>query len=138
MLHSLLVDLYVLCNVRVFAIHFSLMCLLCRYGNLFKSHALGSPVVISMDPELNRYILKNESKGLVPGYPVSMRNILGNSNIAEVHGALHRRIRGSILSFIGPAAIRDHLLPEVDKFMRSFLDNWAGKTIDIQHKTKQV
>ncbi|KAJ1400898.1 Cytochrome P450 [Sesbania bispinosa] len=109
-----------------------------RYGNLFKSHALGSPVVISMDPELNRYILQNEAKGLVPGYPVSMRNILGNGNIAEVHGALHKRIRGSILSFIGPAAIRGHLLPEVDKFMQSFLDNWAGKTIDIQHKTKQM
>ncbi|KAK7274992.1 hypothetical protein RIF29_16098 [Crotalaria pallida] len=109
-----------------------------RYGNLFKSHALGSPVIISMDPELNRYILKNEAKGLVPGYPVSMRNILGNSNIAEVHGALHKRIRGSILSFIGPAAIRDHLLPEVNKFMRSFLDNWAGKTVDIQDKTKQM
>ncbi|XP_061340195.1 cytochrome P450 85A-like [Gastrolobium bilobum] len=109
-----------------------------RYGNLFKSHALGSPVVISMDPELNRYILKNEAKGLVPGYPVSMRNILGNGNIAEVHGAPHKRIRGSILSFIGPAAIRGHLLPEVDKFMRSFLDNWAGTTIDIQHKTKQM
>ncbi|KAE9605590.1 hypothetical protein Lal_00025543 [Lupinus albus] len=113
-------------------------CKRARYGNLFKSHALGSPVIISMDPELNRYILKNEGKGLVPGYPVSMRNILGNSNIAEVHGALHKRIRGSILSFIGPAAIRDHLLPEVDKFMRYFLHNWADKTIDIQDKTKQM
>ncbi|XP_027361044.1 cytochrome P450 85A-like isoform X1 [Abrus precatorius] len=113
-------------------------CKRARYGNLLKSHALGSPIVISMDPELNRYILKNEAKGLVPGYPVSMRNILGKSNIAEVHGALHKRIRGSILSFIGPAAIRGHLLPEVDKFMTSFLDNWDDKTIDIQQKTKQM
>lgn len=92
-----------------------------------------------MDPELNRYILHNETKGLIPGYPVSMRNILGNCNIAEVHGALHKRIRGPILSSIGPAAIRGHLLPQVDKFMQLFLDNWDGKkTIDIQHKTKQV
>ncbi|XP_057443589.1 cytochrome P450 85A-like isoform X2 [Lotus japonicus] len=109
-----------------------------RYGNLFKTHALGSPVVISMDPELNRFILQNEANGLVPGYPVSMRNILGKGNIAEVHGALHKRIRGSILSFIGPAAIRNHHLQEIDRFMQSFLDNWDGKTIDIQQKTKQM
>lgn len=95
-------------------------------------------MVVSMDPDLNRHILMNEdAKGLVPGYPDSMKNILG-VNIAEVHGALHKRIRGSLLSLIGPVAVKTRLLPEVDKFMRSFLDNWAGKIIDIQHKTIQV
>ncbi|GAB2288947.1 hypothetical protein Dimus_023253 [Dionaea muscipula] len=38
-----------------------------RYGSFFKSHILGCPTVVSMDPELNRYILMGESKGLVPG-----------------------------------------------------------------------
>ncbi|XP_057443587.1 cytochrome P450 85A-like [Lotus japonicus] len=109
-----------------------------RFGNVFKTHALGSPMVVSMDPDLNRHILMNEdAKGLVPGYPDSMKNILG-VNIAEVHGALHKRIRGSLLSLIGPVAVKTRLLPEVDKFMRSFLDNWAGKIIDIQHKTIQM
>ena len=71
-----------------------------------------------MDPDVNRYILLNEAKGLVPGYPDSMRKILG-TNIAEVHGAIHKRIRGSLLSLIGPIAVKDRLLPEVDEFMRS-------------------
>lgn len=108
-----------------------------RYGNVFKTHALGSPTVICMDPDVNKYILLNESKGLIPGYPVSMRNILGK-NISAVHGSLHKRIRGSLLTLTGPAAIKDHLLPKTDQFMRSFLHNWAGQTIDIQDKTKQV
>ncbi|CAJ1931860.1 unnamed protein product [Sphenostylis stenocarpa] len=108
-----------------------------RYGNLFKTHALGSPVVISMDPDVNRYILLNEAKGLVPGYPDSMRKILG-TNIAEVHGAVHKRVRGSLLSLIGPMAVKDRLLPEVDEFMRSFLDNWDGKTVDLQEKTVEI
>ncbi|KAG5088016.1 hypothetical protein JHK86_000628 [Glycine max] len=60
----------------------------------------------------------NEAKGIVPGYPESMRKILG-TNIAEVHGAMHKRIRGSLLSLIGPIAVKDRLLPEVDEFMRS-------------------
>jgi len=90
-----------------------------------------------MDPDINRYVLVNEAKGFVPGYPDSMRKILG-TNIAEVHGAVHKRIRGSLLSLIGPMAVKDHLLPEVDEFMSSFLHNWDGKIIDLQEKTVQV
>lgn len=41
-----------------------------------------------MDPELNKYILMNEAKGLVPGYPQSMLDILGKCNIATVHGSM--------------------------------------------------
>lgn len=108
-----------------------------RYGSLFKTHALGSPTVISTDPEINRYILMNEAKGLVPGYPDSMRKILG-TNISEVHGAEHKRIRGSLLSLIGPIAVKDRLLTEVDDFMSSYLDNWDGKIVDIQEKTVEV
>ncbi|XP_054808940.1 cytochrome P450 85A-like [Prosopis cineraria] len=105
---------------------------------MFKTHALGSPTIVSMDPEVNKNILLNEAQGLIPGYPVSMRNILGNNNIAAVHGAFHKRIRGSLLSLVGPPAIKDHLLTKTDHFMTSFLHNWAGQTIDIQEKTKQM
>lgn len=109
-----------------------------RHGSLFKSHILGCPTVISMDPELNRYILMNEGKGLVPGYPQSMLNILGKCNIAAVHGSLHKTMRGALLSLIGPTMIRDHLLSDIDEFMRSHLSNWNGKTINIQEKTKEM
>ncbi|KAH7569970.1 hypothetical protein JRO89_XS05G0026200 [Xanthoceras sorbifolium] len=109
-----------------------------RYGSLFKSHILGCPTVISMDPELNRYILMNEGKGLVPGYPKSMREIVGKHNIAAVHGATHKYIRGSMLSLIGPASIRMQLLSKIDMLMKSYLDNWDGKTVDIQERTNEM
>ncbi|KAE8673251.1 Cytochrome P450 85A1 [Hibiscus syriacus] len=109
-----------------------------KYGSVFKTHILGCPTVISMDPELNKYILMNEGKGLVPGYPQSMLDILGKCNIAAVHGAAHKRIRGSLLSLIGPLVIKDELFPKIDKFTRSFLENWHGKTIDIQKTTNEM
>ncbi|KAI4358002.1 hypothetical protein L6164_001911 [Bauhinia variegata] len=109
-----------------------------RYGKLFKIHALGSPIVVCMDPDVNRYILLNEAKGLVPGYPVSMMDMIGSRNIFAVHGVDHKRIRGSLSTALGPAAIRVHLLPIIDKYTKSFLDNWAGKIIDIQEKTKEM
>ncbi|CAO2825285.1 unnamed protein product [Amaranthus hypochondriacus] len=109
-----------------------------RYGNFFKSHILGCPTIVSMDPEVNRYILMNESKGLVPGYPQSMLDILGKCNIAAVHGSTHKYMRGALLSLINPTMIRDHILPKIDEFMRSHLTNWQDHVIDIQDKTKEV
>jgi len=92
-----------------------------------------------MDSEVNRYILKNESKGLVPGYPQSMLDILGTCNMAAVHGSSHRLMRGSLLSLISSTMMRDHILPKVDHFMRSYLDQWNElEVIDIQDKTKHV
>ncbi|KAG2715440.1 hypothetical protein I3843_03G078900 [Carya illinoinensis] len=109
-----------------------------RYGSFFKSHILGCPTVVSMDPELNRYILMNEAKGLVPGYPRSMLDILGKCNIAAVHGSTHKYMRGALLSLISPTMIRDQLLAKTDEFMRSHLSNWDDQIINIQEKTKEM
>ncbi|XP_057962993.1 cytochrome P450 85A-like [Malania oleifera] len=109
-----------------------------RYGSFFKTHILGSPTIISMDPDVNRHILLSEGKGLVPGYPKSMVDIIGNSNIAAVHGSAHKNIRGSLLSLIGPGLIKDRLLPNINKVVRSHLDCWDGKTIDMQEKTTKM
>ncbi|CAN1244099.1 Cytochrome P450 85A1 [Linum perenne] len=109
-----------------------------RYGSFFKSHILGCPTVVSMDPEVNRYILMNEGKGLVPGYPQSMLDILGKCNIAAVHGSTHKYMRGALLSLISPTMIRLHLLPTIDHFIRTHLSNWDSQIIDIQLKTKEI
>nr|GMC65996.1 cytochrome P450 85A1 [Ipomoea batatas] len=109
-----------------------------RYGSFFKSHILGCPTVVSMDPEVNRYILVNEGKGLVPGYPQSMLDILGKCNIAAVHGAAHKHMRGALLSLISPSMIRYQLLPKIDEFMRSHVGTWDRKVIDIQDKTNKM
>ncbi|GAB2216480.1 hypothetical protein Droror1_Dr00024254 [Drosera rotundifolia] len=109
-----------------------------RYGGFFKTHILGCPTVVSMDPELNRYILRGESKGLVPGYPQSMLDILGKCNIAAVHGCTHKYMRGALLSLINPTMIRQQILPKIDLFMRAHLTDWHDQIIDIQQKTKEI
>jgi len=80
----------------------------------------------------------NEAKGLVPGYPRSMLDILGKCNIAAVHGSTHKYMRGALLALISPTIIRDQLLPKIDDFMRSHLNNWDNHIINIQEKTKEV
>ena len=109
-----------------------------RFGSVFKSHILGSPTIVSMDPELNRYILLNEGKGLVPGYPQSTLDILGKSNIAAVRGSDHKRIRGSFLSLVNPSMLKDRLLPRIDKYMILHLNKLDSKTNYIQKLTENV
>ncbi|KAG9134789.1 hypothetical protein Leryth_001121 [Lithospermum erythrorhizon] len=122
-----------LINISIFLVHFNN-----RYGSFFRSHLLGCPTIVSMDAELNRYILVNEAKGLVPGYPQSMLDILGKRNIAAVHGSAHKYMRGALLGLINPTMIRDNLLPKIDDFMRSHLSNWDNKIVDIQEKAKEM
>ncbi|CAK9153416.1 unnamed protein product, partial [Ilex paraguariensis] len=81
------------------------------------------PTIVSMDPELNRYILMNEAKGVVPCYPQCMLDILGECNIAPVHGSIHKNMRGFLLAVVSPTMIRDQLLPKIDEFMRSHQSN---------------
>ncbi|KAG0494763.1 hypothetical protein HPP92_005757 [Vanilla planifolia] len=109
-----------------------------RYGNLFKTHILGCPTVVCMDPELNRYILLNEGKGLVPGYPQSMLDILGRWNIAAVTGPAHKALRSSLLGLISPTSIRGHLLSKINDHISSFLSGWNGQVVDIQERTKKM
>ncbi|CAA7399348.1 unnamed protein product [Spirodela intermedia] len=114
-----------------------------RYGSLFTSHLLGSPTVVSMDLEVNRWILMNEGRGLVPGYPQAMAEILGEWNVAAVHGAFHRVVRGALLSVVGPAAVRERLFPTLDEFIRSHLCDWGGSggggaTVDVQEKAREM
>ncbi|CAM8994446.1 unnamed protein product [Rhodiola kirilowii] len=109
-----------------------------RYGCFFKSHLLGCPTIVSMDPDINRYILMNEAKGLVPGYPQSMLDILGKCNIAAVHGSTHKYMRTALLSLITPPKLRHQILPKIDQFMRSHLADWNQKIVNIQDKTKEM
>lgn len=99
---------------------------------------MGFPTVICTDPELNRYILLNETRGLVPGYPQSSQDILGKHNVGVVTGSAHKYLRGSLLSLVNPTMIKDHLLLNIDESVRSFLANWEGKTIDLQDRTVEV
>ncbi|XP_044971255.1 cytochrome P450 85A1-like [Hordeum vulgare subsp. vulgare] len=108
-----------------------------RYGRLFRTHILGCPTVVCMDPELNRRMLLLQG-GLVPGYPQSMLDILGRNNIAAVHGPLHRVMRGAMLGLVCPTMLRQSLLPKIDAFMRDHLHGWAGNIVDVQAKTKEM
>ena len=106
----------------------------CRYGNVFKTHLFGSPSIVSIDPEVNRFILTNEGNGVVLGYPKRSVDLVGK----WTGGPHHKAVRGILQSLIGPIAIRGQLLPKLDSCMQSYLDGFGGQIVDIQERTREV
>ncbi|CAA7399349.1 unnamed protein product [Spirodela intermedia] len=111
-----------------------------KYGSLFTSHLLGSPCRERGALHVNRWILMNEEKGLVPGYPRAMAELLGEWNVTAVQGAAHRVVRGAMLSAVGPVAVRERFFPTLDEFIRSHLCEWGagGAIVDVQEKAREM
>ncbi|CAA6659796.1 unnamed protein product [Spirodela intermedia] len=94
-----------------------------RYG-AFHVPPAGQPHRRVTDLEVNRWILMNEGKGLVPGYPRAMTVILGEGNVSAVHGPVHRVVRGALMSD-RPGRRERPALPTVDEFIGSRLYSWG-------------
>ncbi|KAJ3692477.1 hypothetical protein LUZ60_012827 [Juncus effusus] len=109
-----------------------------RYGDVFKTNIFGGPTVVSMDPEINKFILTHESKGFKPGYPQSMTNILGKWNFTNLTGTEHKAMRGVLMSLITAPAMKEQLLPKINEFMESYIQDWSGRVLDLQDKSNEV
>ncbi|CAL5097140.1 unnamed protein product [Urochloa decumbens] len=48
-----------------------------RYGPVFKTNLVGKDMIVSLDPELNSYVLKQDNKAFKIWYPESLKRVLG-------------------------------------------------------------
>ena len=62
------------------------------YGDVFKTHILGSPTIIVKGDKWVNYILENENKLFVNNFPASLRKLLGSS-LSTQHGDIHKNRR---------------------------------------------
>lgn len=100
--------------------------LLC-YGKVFKTHLLGTPTVVSMDPELNIKLLQSEGTLVRSSYPWVFRQIIGP--VLRLEGTLHKRIRNLVSSFLSPANLQTHFLDDLQDHAVRILQSWKGRSI---------
>ncbi len=53
-----------------------------KYGKVYRTHVLGSPMVIAVGAEANTFLFRNENKYVVSTWPKSTRILLGASSLA--------------------------------------------------------
>ncbi|KAI3425581.1 uncharacterized protein J3R85_010095, partial [Psidium guajava] len=84
-----------------------------KYGTLFKTSLAGRPVVISTDPEFNKYILLQEGKLVELWYLDSLSKLMGHdAQDLEVKtnatGYVQKHLRHLILNHMGPESLKEN------------------------------
>ncbi|KAL6868273.1 hypothetical protein ACP4OV_015118 [Aristida adscensionis] len=81
-----------------------------RYGPIFKTNLLGQPMIVSMDPELDRFIFQQEGK------------------FVTTHSStVHKFVRSFASKLFGAANLKEVLMQELEDSMKQRFAEWATK-----------
>lgn len=109
------------------------------YGNVFRTHLLGKPVIVSTDPEVNRAVLQNHGNIFIPSYPKSITELFGESSILKMNGALHKRVHASIGRFLKSPELKAQITIDIENSVKFSLETWKdAPLVYIQDQTKQI
>ncbi|KAJ7526164.1 hypothetical protein O6H91_17G085000 [Diphasiastrum complanatum] len=109
-----------------------------KYGEVFKSHIFGSPTVVSVSAEVNKFVLQNEGKLFQANYPKSLTDMLGKYNMFALDGSMHKRMRGMALGFLNTGMLKDHLLDDVEDYVAANLSTWKNRVVNLQDETRSM
>ncbi|XP_059160045.1 cytochrome P450 26A1-like [Physella acuta] len=95
-----------------------------RYGPVFKTHILGSPVIRVIGAPHVRTILFNEDSLVTAYWPTSVRLLLGEGSVGMAIGGLHRSRRRALQKAFNHHALSQYL-PIMHKVVKSSIDSWC-------------
>ncbi|KAL5210626.1 hypothetical protein ABZP36_006249 [Zizania latifolia] len=95
-----------------------------RYGPVFRTNLLGEDLIVSLDPELNNFVIQQEERLFQIWYPDSFTRIVGADSILTTLGSSHKHIRNLVLRLFGPEHLRRAMIQEVQKTAQASLLSW--------------
>lgn len=114
------------------------MILLCRYGDIFKTHILGCPCVMLASPEAARFVLVTHAHLFKPTYPKSKEKMIGPWALFFHQGNYHTHLRKLVQSSLSPEPIRK-LIPDIEAIAISALESCADSQVaNTFHEMKKV
>ncbi|KAA3456771.1 cytochrome P450 87A3-like isoform X1 [Gossypium australe] len=96
-----------------------------RYGSLFKTSLAGRPVVVSLDPDFNYFVLQQEDKLVELYYMDSVAKLVHQDDMKNLGGDFHKYFRRVILSHFGHEPLKHKLLSQFE----DMLFNMASKIL---------
>ncbi|URE06985.1 Cytochrome P450 [Musa troglodytarum] len=110
-----------------------------RYGPVFRTSLVGQPVVVSTDPELNRFVFQQEGTLFESWYPETFTEIFGRSNVGSLHGFMYKYLKSLVLKLFGPESLRDLLLRDVETAACANLSSWSRlSSIELKEATSNM
>lgn len=106
---------------------------------MFKTHILGTPIIVSTDPDVNKVVLQNHGNTFVPAYPKSIRLLLGPSSILQMNGNLQKRVHALIAGFLRSPQLKTSITTNIENSVRQTLGSWQHmQPVHVQQETKKV
>ncbi|XP_036404898.1 cytochrome P450 26B1-like [Megalops cyprinoides] len=97
-----------------------------KYGNVFKTHLLGKPVIRVTGAENIRKILLGEHSLVCTQWPQSTRIILGPNTLVNSIGDLHKQKR-KILSKVFSRGALETYIPRLQDVVKSEIAKWCSE-----------
>ncbi|KAG8373236.1 hypothetical protein BUALT_Bualt11G0002700 [Buddleja alternifolia] len=110
------------------------------YGNVFKTHILGKAIIVSTDPDVNKFILQNHGNVFIPCYPKTITELLGKSSILQMNGSLHKKMHALIGGYLKSPQFKARITQDIENVVRLSLSSWTNKKhyIYLQDETKKI
>ncbi|GLT39191.1 hypothetical protein SLA2020_133970 [Shorea laevis] len=109
------------------------------YGKVFKTHILGTPIIVSTDPDVNKVVLQNHGNIFVPAYPKPIRELLGEHSILQMTGSLHRRVHALIGGFLRSPQLKARITRDIENSVKFTLASWQHMNpVLVQEQTKTI
>ena len=80
-----------------------------KYGPISKMSIFGKPTVLVTGQAYNKFVFSSDGKTLSSKQPTSVSRLMGESNLFQTIGEDHSRLRGAILSFLKPEALKQYV-----------------------------
>ncbi|OMO84506.1 Cytochrome P450 [Corchorus olitorius] len=109
------------------------------YGKVFKTHILGTPIIVSTDPDVNKVVLQNHGNVFIPAYPKSIRELLGEHSILQMNGNLQKRLHALIGGFLRSPQLKTRITSDIENAVKRTLGSWQHmQLIHVQEETKKI
>lgn len=106
---------------------------------MFKTHLLGTPIIVSTDADVNKVVLQNHGNTFIPAYPKSIRELLGEHSILQINGNLQKRLHALIGGFLRSPHFKARITTDVENSVNLSLSRWKHMhLVHVQDQTQKV
>eukprot|EP01018_Ginkgo_biloba_P022149 Gb_19886 [translate_table: standard] len=109
------------------------------YGDIFRSHLFGKPIIVSVDPNFNKFVLHNEGKVFQARHPKSVVDLMGKYGMFSVHGHLQTKLHGIAVNLLSSEKLRVGFMEDIQILLHNTLATWEfRKDILLQQECHQM
>lgn len=94
-----------------------------KYGNFFKTNLFGSPTIMMLGAEANRYLFSQETQNFAIKWPDSVAILLGPASLSTQTGSIHQTRRKLLSQAFQPRALASYL-PAMEEISDRYFKKW--------------